>query len=65
LLGRAIAENEEISIHTIASLPSPDWLKQSWERAKRQGIDQLSPEEVEAEIAAVRKSRRERRTADR
>jgi hypothetical protein len=60
-----LLKTKEISIHTIAPPPSPDWLKQSWESAKRQGIDQLSPEEVEAEIGAARRSRRERRTSDR
>jgi len=64
LLGRAIAENEEISIRTL-TLPSPPaWLKESWESAKRQGIDQLTLEEIDAEIAAARKVRRERRSSD-
>jgi hypothetical protein len=62
LLGRAIAENEEISIRTL-SLPSPpDWLKESWESAKRQGVDQLTPEDIDAEIAAARRARRERQS---
>jgi len=64
LLGRAIAENEEISIRTITMPSPPDWLKESWESAKRQGVDQLSMEEIDAEIAAARKARRERRPSD-
>ena len=60
LLGRAIAENEQVSVRTIPSPSPPDWLKQSWESAKRQGVDQLSMEDIEAEIAAARKARRER-----
>lgn len=64
LLGRVIAENEEISIRTF-SLPSPpDWLKESWESAKRQGVDQLSREDIDAEIAAARRARRERKSSN-
>jgi hypothetical protein len=60
LLGRTIAENEQVSVRTITSPSPPDWLKRSWESAKRQGVDQLSLEDIEAEIAAARKARRER-----
>ena len=61
LLGRSISENEEISIRTTASPSAPEWLQASWESAKEQGLDQLSLEEIESEIAAARKARRERR----
>ncbi len=64
LLGRAIAENEEISIRTLALPSPPDWLKKSWESAKRQGVDQLSTEEIDAEIAAARRARRQRMSSD-
>ncbi len=64
LLGRAIAENEEISIRTVMSPAPPDWLKESWQSAKRQGVDQLSMEDIDAEIAAARKARRERQSSD-
>lgn len=40
---------------------APDWLQKSWESAKRAGLDQLSSEEIEAEIAAARKARRDSR----
>jgi hypothetical protein len=60
LLGRAIGEHEEISIRATASRSAPDWLKKSWESAQEQGLDRLSPEEIEAEIAAVRNARRGR-----
>ena len=60
LLGRAIAENEQVSVRAIISPSPPEWLKQSWESARRQGVDQLSMEDIEAEIAAARKARRER-----
>lgn len=64
LLGRAVAENEEISIRAITIPSPPDWLEESWESAKRQGVDQLSMEDIDAEIAAARKARRERRSPD-
>jgi hypothetical protein len=61
LLGRSISENEEITIRTSISFSAPDWLQSSWKSAKEQGLDHLSAEEIEAEIAAVRKARRESR----
>ena len=39
----------------------PDWLQQAWETSKQAGLDQLSPAEIDAEIAAARKARRESR----
>ena len=65
LLGRSIGENEEIIIRTADSPREPEWLRRSWESAKEQGLDQLSPEEIEAEIAAVRRARRERPQSER
>jgi hypothetical protein len=65
LLGRAIGEHEEISIRAIPSPPTPDWLKKSWETAQEQGLDRLSAEEIEAEIAAARNARRGRGPAPR
>ena len=61
LLGHSISENEEISIRTSISSSAPDWLQSSWKSSKERGLDQLSAEEIEAEIAAVRKARRESR----
>ena len=55
LLGRSIAEDEAISIRALAS--APEWLQQSWETAKRAGLDRLSIEEIDAEIDAARKAR--------
>ena len=60
LLGRAVTENEAISIRTMASVSAPDWLQESWESAKRLGLDRLSVEEIDAEIAAARQARRNR-----
>ena len=61
LLGRAIAENEEISIRATTLPSAPEWLQVSWKSAQEQGLDQLSMEEIDAEIAAARKARRESR----
>lgn len=59
LLGRAISENEEISIQTTNLSPAPEWLKLSWQSAQEQGLDQLSAADIEAEIKAARKTRHE------
>ena len=64
LLGRAIGENEEIIVNTTTSA-APEWLRRSWESAQEQGLERLSAEEIDAEIAAVRKARRERTHAER
>ena len=39
----------------------PEWLQKSWERSKEAGLDQLSMDKIDAEIAAARKARRESR----
>jgi plasmid stability protein len=39
----------------------PEWLQNSWETSRDANIDQLSMEEIDAEIAAARKARRESR----
>ncbi|PYT21831.1 MAG: hypothetical protein DMG57_37300 [Acidobacteria bacterium] len=39
----------------------PEWLQKSWESSRQAGLDQLSADEIEAEIAAARKARRESR----
>jgi hypothetical protein len=65
LLGRSIAENEEISIRTTVAPSAPEWIQESWKSAKEQGLHQLSVEEIDTEIAAARKARRERRAAER
>jgi plasmid stability protein len=36
---------------------APDWLQKSWEGAKAAGLDRLSVDEIDAEIAAARKAR--------
>ena len=39
----------------------PDWLRESWDSAGQNGADQLSMDEIDAEIAAARRARRESR----
>jgi hypothetical protein len=69
LLGRAIAEDEAISVRTVPvdesgefantdSVSAPDWLQNSWEKAKQLGLDRLSMEEIDTEIKAARRARR-------
>jgi prevent-host-death family protein len=43
-------------INTVA--PSADWLVEAWSHAKRRGLDKLTPEEIDAEIAAARADKR-------
>ncbi len=57
LLGRPVSENEQISISAVTP---PDWLQESWESAKQRGLDQLTIDEIDAEIAGARRARRER-----
>ncbi len=63
LLGRSIAENEEIIIRTTTAPPTPEWLQASWKSAEDQGLDRLSMKEIDAEIAVAREARRERSAA--
>ncbi len=35
----------------------PDWLRESWESAEQTGLNQLSMEEIDTEIAAARKAK--------
>jgi hypothetical protein len=37
--------------------PPPDWLQKVWTGAKRRGLDELSREDIDAEIAAHRRSK--------
>jgi hypothetical protein len=58
-----IHENEEIIIRSTTAPPALEWLQASWKSAEDQGLDRLSVEEIDAEIAAARKARRERSAA--
>jgi hypothetical protein len=59
-LGRVVAEDEAISIRTVARASAPEWLRKSWDSAKRLDLDGLSMEEIDAEVDAARKARRNR-----
>jgi len=39
----------------------PEWLQKSWQTARQAGVSELSMGEIDAEIAAARKARRESR----
>jgi hypothetical protein len=60
LLGRPVSEDEAISVRAVALSSAPEWLRKSWESAVRLGLDRLSAEEIDVEIAAARKARRDR-----
>jgi hypothetical protein len=45
-------------VRTVA--PPPEWLQECWENSKRNGLDKITPEEIDEEIAAARRERRER-----
>jgi len=48
LLERSVAEDEAISIRTLASASTPEWLQQSLESARQAGLDLLSTEGIDA-----------------
>jgi predicted transcriptional regulator len=52
---------EEYARQVLEHDLAPDWLRRSWESARQAGLDQLSLEEIDAEIAAARKERRKTR----
>lgn len=52
---------EEYARQVLQRDLAPEWLLKSWETAKKAGLDQLSMEEIDAEIAAARKTRRDSR----
>jgi prevent-host-death family protein len=43
-------------IRTVA--PAPDWLQKAWKGAKRRGLDKLTPADVDAEITAYRREKK-------
>src|SRR5258708_2645567 len=45
-------------VKTLA--PAPDWLKDIQQDAQRAGLDKLTMSDIDAEIAAARRERRER-----
>ena len=43
----------------LRALPPPDWLRRAWDHAKRHGLDQMTDEEINDEIAAYRREKRD------
>jgi hypothetical protein len=39
------------------AIPAPDWLQKAWKGAKERGIDTMTMEEVDAEIAEYRREK--------
>jgi plasmid stability protein len=52
---------EEYARQVLEHDLAPQWLQKSWESSKHAGLDRLSMDEIDAEIAAARKARRESR----
>ena len=61
LLGRPLTEQEQISVRTVPVPLAPEWLRAIQQEAKDKGLDRLTPDEIDAEIAS---SRRERHKQD-
>jgi plasmid stability protein len=55
---RGISE-EQYALQVLEQDLAPEWLRKSWANARDTGVDQLSADEIDAEIAAARKARRE------
>ncbi len=54
---RGITEQQD-ALRVLEQDLAPEWLRKSWASAKKTGLDQLSTDEIDAEIAAARKARR-------
>ena len=50
---------EQYALQVLEQDLAPEWLRKSWATAKESGLDRLTMDEIEAEIAAARKSRRD------
>jgi hypothetical protein len=50
---------EQYVLQVLEQDLAPEWLRQSWADAKETSSDRLSTDEIDAEIAAVRRARRE------
>ena len=50
---------EQYALQVLEQDLAPEWLRQSWASAKEAGVDQLSMDEIDAEIAAARKARQQ------
>ena len=52
---------EEYARQIVEQDLAPEWLRKSWDSARESGVDQLSSDEIDTEIAAARKARRDSR----
>jgi plasmid stability protein len=52
---------EEYARQLVEQDLAPEWLRKSWETAENAGLDRLTNQEIDAEIASARKFRREAR----
>jgi len=50
---------EQYALQVLEQDLAPEWLRKSWASAKETGLDQLSMDEIDAEITAARRTRRE------
>lgn len=39
--------------------PAPDWLQKAWDGAKKRGLDKLTSTDIDAEIAAYRREKKQ------
>ena len=50
---------EQYALQVLEQDLAPEWLRKSWTSAQEAGLDRLSMDEIDAEIAAARTARRE------
>jgi plasmid stability protein len=48
---------EQYALEVLEMDLAPEWLRKSWETAKQTGLDRLTSDEIDAEIAAARRDR--------
>ena len=60
LLGHAVSENDRISILPFSASTAPEWLESIQQDARQAGLDKMTIEEIDAEIAATRLERSRR-----
>ena len=58
LLGRSISEEEQVSVRAVPA--SPEWLASIQQDSRKKGTDNLTMDDIDAEIAATRRERGQR-----
>ncbi len=53
------ASAEQYVLQVLEQDLAPEWLRKSWATTEESGLDQLSMDEIDAEIATARRARRE------